>query len=496
MKKKIVIIGAGVGGLATAIRLAKKGHSVSIFESASFVGGKCHVIERNGFKFDTGPSLLTIPAVYRDLFMKSGKRLEHILDLQPVDPAFTYNFSDGKKLVFSNLSIKKNCDEIEKVLGKSSGDQWHRLMQLAERMWDISRTPFIESELRIRNIIREITLRKFLAIRPFSSLRKYVRKITKDQHLQYIVDRYATYSGSDPRKAPAPLLTIPFIESAFGAWHIKGGLGNLANALGQRAKELGVEIHLETKVKEIIVNGGVAVGVKLASGEKITADVVVANADAKVVYNDLIPQHVKYANKERKKLAKRSASFSGFSLFLGLDNSKISGEIPKLSHHNIWFPEDYDQEFKSLFDSKTPVADPTIYICSPSDETMVPKSGCESWSVLINAPLHDPKNGMDWSQIENKYAEKIIEKLDRLGLKVSERLVYFEFRSPKDLQEIVGAPGGSIYGTSSNGAGAAFFRAKNRSDVSNLYLVGGSTHPGGGLPLVGISAEIVSNAID
>ena len=359
-----------------------------------------------------------------------------------------------------------------------------------------SRTPFIESELRVKNIVRQITLKKFLAIRPFSSLRKYVRKITKDQHLQYIIDRYATYSGSDPRKAPAPLLTIPFIESAFGAWHIKGGLGNLANALGQRAKELGVEIHLETKVKEIIVNGGVAVGVKLASGEKITADVVVANADAKVVYNDLIPQHVKYANKERKKLAKRSASFSGFSLFLGLDNSKISGEIPKLSHHNIWFPDDYDQEFKSLFDSKTPVADPTIYICSPSDETMVPESGFESWSVLINAPLHDPKNGMDWSQIENKYAEKIIEKLDRLGLKVSERLAYFEFRSPKDLQEIVGAPGGSIYGTSSNGARAAFFRAKNRSDISSLYLVGGSTHPGGGLPLVGISAEIVSNAID
>ena len=142
---------------------------------------------------------------------------------------------------------------------------------------------------------------------------------------------------------------------------------------------------------------------------KITADVVVANADAKVVYNDLIPKHVKSAKKERKKLAKRSASFSGFSLFLGLDNSKISGEIPKLSHHNIWFPDDYDQEFKSLFDSKTPVADPTIYICSPSDETMVPKSGFESWTVLVNAPLHDPQNGMDWSKIEINYAEKIIE---------------------------------------------------------------------------------------
>ena len=493
--KRVLIIGAGVGGLAAAIRLAKKGHQVSIYESAPFVGGKCHLIERDGFKFDAGPTLMTIPAVYRDLFLKSGKRLEHLLDLQPVDPAFAYHFSDGKSLTLSNLSVKKNCDEIEAAFGKQSGNDWHNLMQRAERMWDLSRAPFVESELKIRNILKEISIRKLISIAPYKTLRSYVKKFTSDWHLQYIVDRYATYSGSDPRKAPAPLLTIPFIESAFGAWHISGGLGQLSIKLAERARELGVEIHLNTPVSQIITKDGKATGIKLANGVEIKSDVVVANADAKLVYEKLIPRDVKAAKRERRKLAKRSSSFSGFSLFIALDNSKVVGDLPKLAHHNIWFPKDYDAEFKSLFEENKPVMDPTIYICAPKDPLLTPNENCEGWSVLINAPLHDPNNGVDWNEIEKEYSEKIIMRLDQLGLRVSERLIFCEVRSPAKLERDVSAPGGSIYGTSSNGLGAAFMRAKNRSDVAGLYLVGGSTHPGGGLPLVGISSEIVAEAI-
>lgn len=493
--KKIVIIGAGVGGLSTAIRLAKKGHKVSIYESADFVGGKCHVIERNGFKFDTGPTLLTIPAVYRDLFLKSGKRLEYVLELVPVDPAFSYNFADGKKLVLSNLSLKKNCDEIEAVFGKSAGDDWHRLMQKAERMWDLSRYTFIESELKLTKIIKDFSLSKFIELSPLKSLRRYVSKLTKEPHLKMIIDRYATYSGSDPRKAPAPLLTIPFIESAFGAWHIKGGIGNLALKLAERAQELGVEINLSTPVSKILTKNGVAIGIELSNGNSINGDFIIANADAKIVYEKLLTKYEKKANRERKKLAKRSTSFSGFSLFLGLDNSKISGNIPKLTHHNIWFPSDYDQEFISLFETENPIADPAIYICAPNDSDMVPNSNCENWSVLVNAPLHKPDDGLNWSEHEREYAQKIINKLDQLGLRVSERLVYSEFRSPRQLEQSVNAPGGSIYGTSSNGPRAAFLRAKNRSRIKGMFLVGGSTHPGGGLPLVGISSEIVAEAI-
>ena len=493
--KKIIVIGAGVGGLATAIRLAKKGHKVEIHEAANFVGGKCHLIERDGFVFDAGPSLLTIPAVYRDLFMKSGKRLEQLLELVPVDPAFSYNFSDGKKLVLSNLSVKKNCDEIEEIFGKEAGNAWHNLMQRAERMWDISRGPFIESELKFSKIIKEISVRKLFAISPQKSLRNYVKKFTNDFHIQMIVDRYATYSGSDPRKAPAPLLTIPFIESAFGAWHIKGGLGLLSIKLAERARDLGVVINLNSPVSQILIEDGVAKGIKLSNGYEVKAEIIVANADAKLVYGNLIPQSLKIAKKERRKIKTRGTSFSGFSLFLALDNSKISGAVPKLEHHNIWFPKDYDQEFISLFENNEPVQDPAIYICAPKDASMVPNENCEAWSVLVNAPLHQPDDGFDWSKFESEYSDKIIKKLDALGLRVSERLIFVESRSPRTLEKEVNAPGGSIYGTSSNGARAAFLRAKNRSEIKGLYLVGGSTHPGGGLPLVGISAEIVSEAI-
>jgi phytoene desaturase len=492
--RKAVVIGAGIGGLATAIRLSKKGFKVTIFEASSSVGGKCQILERDGFKFDLGPSLLTIPAVYRDLFMKSGKRIEQVLDLTPVDPAFVYHFTDGISLKFANLSLKKNCDEIEQVLGKSAANDWHNLMQRAERMWDISRGVFIETELKFLNIIRELSVKSLVAISPFTSLREYVRRVTSEPHLQMILDRYATYSGSDPRKAPAPLLTIPFIESAFGAWHIGGGIGSLAAALQTRAQELDVEINLNCKVSEILIEKSAVTGIQLESGEIINSEVVVANADSRTVYEKLIQASVKAAKPERRKLRKSSASFSGFSLFIALDNKKISGSPPLLEHHNIWFPKDYDAEFKSIFETKTPVADPTIYIAAPKDSKMVPGPEFESWSVLVNAPLQSDQ--LKWENIEKDYAEKIISKLDGLGLKVSERMVFCEIRSPKFLQDSVNAPGGAIYGTSSNGPRAAFLRAKNRSDISGLYLVGGSAHPGGGLPLVGISSEIVANAIN
>lgn len=493
--KNIVIIGAGVGGLATSIRLAKKGHQVSIYEASDFIGGKCRSIVRNGFTFDTGPNLLTIPSVYRDLFMKSGKRLEHLLELKSVDPAFVYNFSDGKTLKLSNLSMKKNCDEFESVFGKSAGDDWHNLMQRAERMWDLSRGPFIESELRIGNILRKLSISKLIAISPFISLRKYVSKYTNNKSIKMIIDRYATYSGSDPRKAPAPILTIPFIEGTFGAWHITGGIGKLSEKLGERAEELGVRIHLNSAVKEIILRDGKASGIKLGSGEEISCDVIVSNVDANLLYEELIPRNFKGARLENRKLKKLTPSFSGFSLFVGLDNSKISGPVPKLEHHNIYFPKDYDEEFKSLFDKNIPVDDPTIYISAPKDLSLVPNEKCESWSVLVNAPLHNPESGVDWNLIEEEYAQKILNRLEELGLRVKDRLAYFEFRSPKGLALEVNAPGGSIYGTSNNGVFAPFKRPKNRSKIPGLYLVGGSTHPGGGLPLVGISAEIVAEAI-
>ena len=493
----VVVVGAGIGGLATAARLAKYGHEVSIYEASDQVGGKCRTEWIGDYAFDTGPSLLTLPAVFRDLFIRTGKRFELEVGLQGVDPAFAYHFADGVTFDFPNLSLPEVCNSIEHALGKSAADEWHLLMQKAEAMWDASRGPFIESELpSILSLLKTKGFIKDLrTIAPWKSLRSYTAQVSANPYLQKIVDRYATYSGSDPRKAPAVLLTIAFVESTFGAWHLKGGLGTLSTALEKRCMDLGVQINLNSPVKQILVEGKSAVGIKLESGKTILADKVVANADAEIVYNKLLDSSVTSVKSERKKLARSERSLAGFSLLLGLDNAKFSGNIPQMRHHNVYFPADYDQEFESIFADGKPADDPTIYICAPSDPTMVKGVNKEAWFVLVNAPRHDPSNGHDWNKNPEIYAKKIIAKLDALGLHVSDRLDVMEYRTPADLEATVHAPGGSIYGTSSNGARAAFLRASNRSPLANLYCVGGSAHPGGGLPLVGMSAELVAEAI-
>ena len=492
---KISVIGAGIGGLSVAARLAKNGHTVEIYEAANQTGGKCRTEWFGDYGFDTGPSLLTIPAVYRDLFLKTGKRLEHLLDVQPVDPAFAYHFSDGKEVTFPNLSNPKTYIEIEKSFGLSASQQWQQLMDRADAMWEVSREPFVESELTsIWSLLKRKNLLKELKqIAPFTSLRDLTSRYKLDPHLSMIVDRYATYTGSDPRKAPAVLLTIAFVESTFGAWHISGGIGRLAQALEQRCLELGVKIHLNSKVSEIMVSGGAAKGIKLVNGEEVLSDLVVTNADSEITYNQLIKSNVNKARKERRKLRRASKSLAGFSLLLGLDNSK--GSAVELEHHNVFFPQDYDAEFDQIFDQKVPVKDPTIYICAPKDKSMVKGENKEAWFVLVNAPRHEPQYGWDWSTGGEKYAKEIINKLDNLGLNVSNRLDFMQFRTPLDLENYAMAPGGSIYGTSSNSASSAFLRASNRSQIKNLYCVGGSAHPGGGLPLVGISADIVAEII-
>lgn len=494
--KKVVVIGAGMGGMATAARLARAGFSVEIFEATDRVGGKCRTEWIGDYAFDTGPSLLTIPAVYRDLFKKTGKRLELVSELQPVDPAFTYTFHDGTVLTFPNLSLPNICKEIDQVLGKKSGDEWHTLMQHSERMWDAARGPFIESELLpLSQLIRRNGFLKDLKkIHPATSLRKFTSKVTSDPYLTKIVDRYATYTGSDPRQVPAVLLTIAFVEMTFGAWHVTGGVGTLATAVAQRCQDLGVTIHLSTPVEKINVIAGRASGVTVAGGV-IEADYIISNADSEITFNRLIDQREKKARVERRRLKSSQKSFSGFTLLLGLDNSKIDGPPPKVTHHNVYFPQDYNQEFVELFEVGGILSDPTIYVCAPQDSSMVKGESKEAWSVLINAPLHNPSTGIDWNEYSNEYAEKIIARLDALGLRVSERLDVLEVRTPADLERLTNAPGGSIYGRSSNGMRAAFLRSKNKSQIMNLYCVGGSAHPGGGLPLVGISGEIVAESI-
>jgi phytoene desaturase len=494
-KKRVAVIGAGMGGMCTAARLARAGCEVTVYEASDRHGGKCRTEWIDGFAFDTGPSLLTLPAVYRDFFQRTGDVMGRVLELEPVNPSFDYRFADGSNITFANLSRKETLASIEKVLGSEASSQWDSLMRTAEAMWDVSREPFIESELKspISLLKRSTFLKDLFVIAPWKSMRDLNLANAK---LRMILDRYATYSGSDPRVAPAVLASIAFVEEAFGAWHIKGGVGRLADAVYQRCLDRGVTFEFENRITEITHDTKKVTGIHDESGRHIHFDTVVANADAGLVYNSLIKGRIPKLRSTRTAIRKAGPSLAGFSLLLGL---KADPSVPQLSHHTILFPENYDAEFDAIFSQKKPVINPTIYICAPRDPTMVTRPGDEAWFVLVNAPRHDQHgiDGFDWSDHEfnQKYAQSLIDQIEARGISVRSRLELLEIRTPADLERTVLAPGGSIYGTSSNGARSAFLRAKNRSPLAGLFCVGGSAHPGGGLPLVGLSAEMVTLAV-
>jgi phytoene desaturase len=306
--------------------------------------------------------------------------------------------------------------------------------------------------------------------------------------LRLLLDRYATYSGSDPRRTPAALAVVPYVEQTFGGWYVRGGLHRLADVLHERALQRGVEVRTSCDVASVTLSDGHVDGVRLASGERISADIVVANADATHLYGDLLSQP-----RQLRRIRKATPSLSGFRIFLAL-----RGRTPSLHHHTVLFGENYDAEFDAIFGrAPQPVPDPTIYVCAPNDPLVRPDDEHETWSLLVNAPRHGP---VDWDapDLAERYADQLLELLARRGgpeFDVRGRIVHRMVRTPADLERETRSPGGSIYGTSSNGRRAAFLRPANRSPVPGLFLVGGSAHPGGGLPLVGLSAAIVTDVI-
>ncbi|MCX6432960.1 MAG: phytoene desaturase family protein, partial [Actinobacteria bacterium] len=390
----VVVIGSGVGGLAVAARLAVRGHHVTLLEQSSTFGGKLARYERDGHVFDTGPSLFTLPAVYRDLFLKTGGPLEESVDLQPVEPAFGYHFADGTSVVVPGVDPAKAAIAFGAALGGTADADWRRIIDRGGRMWRITREPFLQSPLQGWRSLMAMAKSPddIRTIAPMSSLRDLGREYLADPRLRQVLDRYATYTGSDPRKAPAVLATVPYIEETFGAWHIGGGVAALADALVERCTARGVTMRSNASVTSIELTDGAASGVLLADGERIGADIVVANADAQQVYGQLVDD--RRARRIARDLAKRAPGLSGFVLMLAL-----RGRTPGLQHHNVWFPADYDGEFDAIFGSKRkPADDPAIYVCAPDDPRMRPDDDSESWFILINAPRHGDGSGgtVDW----------------------------------------------------------------------------------------------------
>ncbi len=485
--RRAVVIGAGLGGLAAAARLAAAGHRVAVYESAETVGGKLGVLERDGFTFDTGPSLLTMPAVLEQLFADTGGPTD--VQLTAVDPACAYTFGDGTELVLPHDTAQVPA-AFDEALGPGAGEAWRRLHNRSRRLWELVGEPVLRRPVSVAAMVRMSARPADLrAVAPWQTIDGLGRRLLPDPRLRVWLNRYATYSGSDPRRTPAVLSVTSFVEQEFGAWYVPGGLRRIVDAVEARCAELGVEVHTGSPVESVLVSGGRAVGVRV-DGRDVVADCVVSNVDAAVLYERLLPNGA--ASAMRRRLRRRPRSMAGVVLLLGL-----AGRRPGPSHR-VYFPRDYDLEFDAIFGrSPRPVDDPTIYVHAPDDPALRPDDDSEGWFVLVNAPAHDPVGGIDWDAtgLGKTYTRRVLDLLAERGADVRDRIRFVETLTPADLQRRTGAPGGAIYGTASHGPRAALRRPANRSPLPGLYLVGGSAHPGGGIPLVLMSAEIVAGLI-
>ncbi len=493
----VVVLGAGVAGLAVACRLAARGHHVTLCESADTMGGKLGTVSVGGFTWDTGPSLLTWPQVLADTLRDIGAAP---LPTTRLDPAVTHRFADASTLVVPDGPVDAVIAAIGAQLGPAAAVEWAALSGYAARVFDVVEQPFLRHPLTPLQLLTQAgRLPALVTVAPWRTLRDVGQRYLRDPRLRQVLDRYATYTGSDPRQAPAPLVTVAHVEQAFGAHYVPGGLRRIAEVLAQRAAQLSVIVRTGTTVTAVEVKSGHVRGVRLADGSRLRADVVVSGIDARATVGLLSPRHSRGL---RRRLRRATPSLSGFSLLLGVRGIPTLDGRP-LGHHTVLYPRDYDDEFASAFGvsgrrprAPRPIPDPAVYLACPDDPTTRPDERHRAVFVLVNAPRHDPLGGVDWDGpgLAKRYAELVCDVARHRGIDLGEVLVQ-QVRTPADLERDTGAPGGSIYGSSSNGMAAAFLRAPNHTSVRGLYCVGGSAHPGGGLPLVLLSAQIVADRV-
>lgn len=485
MQKKAAVIGAGIAGLATAIRLANKGIETHVFEANLFPGGKINSRSEKGYRFDQGPSLLTCPEYLEDLYRLCGKDFS-TFEMAELDLSFKYFFNDGTQLELGSDRSKVVAEIVEK-LGENP-DKINKYLAKAEKNYLLISPLFIEKSLHRWTGLFGKKLVKALAHLPsyklFSTMNGENSKAFKNERTVQIFNRFAQYNGSHPFKAPAMLNMISHLEINTAPFLPKKGMIQITDALMELAKDQGVHFHFGEKVEQILVQDKSVTGIQTAT-QKFACDFVVSNMDVSFTYERLLKDEF-----QPTKILNQEKSSSVLAFHWGVKNS-----FEQLHVHNMIFSDNDKGEFDEVFDAKAISKDPSfyLYISSKAIPSDAPE-GCENWFVLINAPI---ENGQDWNVEITEKRTFVIQKMsDLLGEDISSLIETESTLDPRDIEQRYSGKQGSIYGNASNNRFSAFYRHPNYSKrISGLYFAGVSVHPGGGIPLALNSANIACNCL-
>lgn len=493
----IGIIGGGLGGLAAACTLAARGYPVTLFETNDWVGGKAAELRVDGFRFDMGPTILTLPSVLRRIFREAGRDLDDYLDLRRLDPQWRCFFTDG-----ATLDLEEDIEAMAGALdrhapGSGSGAGYRRFMRLSARLNDISQRYFFYKPIGglgdmfdFKSSFNPAVLGDVLAMRMGRTVASTIRSFVPDARAAQMLDHYTQYVGSSPYNSPAVLAGIGHMQSDEGVWYPIGGTRAVPLALAKLAEELGVEIRTGAHVTRILTAGDRVTGVELAGGEHVLLAAVVSNRDAVRTHRELLAGHPAAARFETRRGYEPACS--GVVLYLGLKR-----RYDHLLHHNFVFSRDPEEEFDAIYGRGEPAPDPTAYVCAPSfTEPAVAPPGGEALYVLVHAPYLRPHH--DWSKMFAGYRRKIVRKLAETGgmKDLEERIVAERWLTPQDIHDRYQVLNGAIYGLASHGRFMGAFKPGNRTEIKGLYLAGGAAHPGPGMPMVLMSGWIAGDTLD
>jgi len=485
--KKAIIIGSGIAGLAASIRLVAQGYEVHVYEKSDKPGGKLGFFTEKGYQFDTGPSLFTQPHQLEALLALVGEKLSDYFTYQKMSVSCHYFYEDGTFIqafadpnLFAQEAYKKTGEPISNI---------KNYLVASEKLYTRIGQVFLNYSLHKFSTLFKIPLLSALSAfkLPYvtRSMHKHNERSFTSKKLVQLFNRYATYNGSNPYVAPSMLTLIAHLEHNEGSFYPSGGMISITNTLVTVAKKIGVQFYFNSPVQKITTSNNKVTGV-VVNDIEVSADVVVSNADVYFTYLNLLEQSYK-----AKQILKQERSSSALIFYWG-----INKEFPQLSLHNIFFTENYEAEFAHLFDVKIPFADPTVYInitsvCEPGIQA---PTGKQNWFVMVNVPAN---TGQDWVAITASVKKEVLAKLERmLGESIEPLIETEKILDPLLIEANTASYQGSLYGTSSNAPMAAFLRHPNFSKAyKGLYFVGGSVHPGGGIPLCLKSAEIMSNLV-